>query len=161
MTARVLEGGTNDARPTFKFSVVNLGKASAYDARLSIRNTITGLSTVAWEAIELPVTTPNEILVSLVDGSGQHSWRLRTDMSTAIPEGAPHQLRLVFELTWRQWPAMKRERRLRWPVNTSDEGYVVILGARERGLISTALADIGSGIADAWTIVWANVRNLF
>lgn len=152
-------GFSRGERPTFSFVVANYGNASGRDVQLTMRNLITGEVQILWREVELPPSEPTRSDVSLVTGNAAKE--ITSAGGRLHPEGDPREYHFAFDLTWRQWPGVKRLRRMRWRVQTNEKGRASINHGRERGWLTQAFIDMWQGVLDAYSDLWSAFRGMF
>lgn len=118
-------------RPTFLFSLVDSGGAPAKDVSLILRSGLKPTFEQIWSIIELPLGYPQETRVSMVTGTTKRGWDRNQYGDTMAPVGEAKEMLLEFEVSWRQSPDMKKQRRSAYWVEV-DEDRNVYLGKPKR-----------------------------
>lgn len=120
---------TQEENPTFIFSLVNFGPASAHDVRLVLRNFSTGNFYKVLTLNELSVSVPTNEYISMVDGRPRSRWEF-VDGIVRPQVGASEHLLMEFEVTWRQGPKMTVIHRDQWEVTVSPDSNVILRPVR-------------------------------
>lgn len=149
---------TDPGRPAALAVISNYGNAPARDVRLRVQNRTTGWSGEIWHHVELAPSSESELGLSLATGSVEFD---NVFGVVKYRSGPPLASRIDLRLTWRQWPGVKRLRRVRWTVRTTAEGEASIGRGRELGWVSQVIVETASGVVDVLSEVWSTIRRIF
>lgn len=157
LTHSIRRGGDLEERPTFIFAVTNMGKASAHDLKLVVRNRTLGGFEKLWNLIELPVSHPMDSRISMVTGGSSDRWKIQ-DGVIRPPAGNAVDMDMEFELSWRQGPSMKRLRFRSWKVAINDTN---VFSYEDEGLFRTVFRPIVHSFREVFSGVLSEFRRWF